>query len=89
MLAPANLLGSYHDARSHPDRWRRAFSAGAVALLHTLSVRFFEHLARIRPQNASFFHLLGEVKVVFGFWAMVLVGTLSPTLVAAAAFLLL
>ena len=44
----------------------------AVAILHTFSTRFFERLAHRRPAHAGIFHLLGEVEVVFGFWAMVL-----------------
>jgi hypothetical protein len=45
----------------------------AVALLHTFSTKFFEHLARTRPTHAGLWHLLGEVEVVFGFWSLVLV----------------
>lgn len=45
----------------------------ATAVLHTFSTRFFERLAHERPQHAGMWHLLGEVEVVFGFWAMVLV----------------
>jgi hypothetical protein len=45
----------------------------AVALVHTFSTRIFERLARTRPAHAGIWHLLGEVEVVFGFWAMVLV----------------
>ena len=44
----------------------------AVAILHTFSTKFFEHLAHTRPTHAGVWHLLGEVEVVFGFWAMVL-----------------
>lgn len=44
----------------------------AVALLHTFSTRFFEHLAHTQPRHAGLWHLLGEVEIVFGFWAMVL-----------------
>lgn len=44
----------------------------AVAILHTFSTRFFEHLAHSRPTHAGIWRLLGEVEVVFGFWAMVL-----------------
>jgi uncharacterized membrane protein len=44
-----------------------------VALVHTFSTKFFEHLANRHPAHAGIFHLLGEVEVVFGFWAMVLV----------------
>lgn len=43
-----------------------------VALIHTFSTQHFEHLARTRPRHAGIWHLLGEVEVVFGFWAMVL-----------------
>jgi hypothetical protein len=45
----------------------------AVALLHTFSTKFFEHLAHTRPAHAGLWHLLGEVEVVFGFWSLVLV----------------
>ena len=44
----------------------------AIAVLHTFSTRFFERLARLQPEHAGLWHLLGEVEVVFGFWAMVL-----------------
>ncbi|OGB30102.1 MAG: hypothetical protein A3F78_10460 [Burkholderiales bacterium RIFCSPLOWO2_12_FULL_61_40] len=44
-----------------------------LALIHTFSTKFFEHLAHTRPKHAGLWHLLGEVEVVFGFWAMVLV----------------
>lgn len=45
----------------------------AVAIAHTFATRFFERLAHTRPRHAGLWHLLGEVEVVFGFWAMVLV----------------
>jgi hypothetical protein len=45
----------------------------AVAILHTFSTRFFEHLAHTRLAHAGLWHLLGEVEVVFGLWALVLV----------------
>lgn len=44
----------------------------ALAVTHTFSTKFFEHLANTRPRHAGLWHLLGEVEVVFGFWAMVL-----------------
>jgi len=44
----------------------------AVAILHTFSTKYFEHLAHTHPAHAGVWHLLGEVEVVFGFWAMVL-----------------
>jgi hypothetical protein len=45
----------------------------AIAIAHTFATKFFERLAHARPRHAGLFHLLGEVEVVFGFWAMVLV----------------
>ena len=43
-----------------------------VALLHTFSTQYFEHLAHTHPKHAGIWHLLGEVEVVFGLWASVL-----------------
>ena len=45
----------------------------ALALVHTFATKFFERLAHDHPRHAGLFHLLGEVEVVFGFWAVVLV----------------
>lgn len=45
----------------------------ALALIHTFSTKFFESLACRTPQHAGLLHLLGEVEIVFGFWAFVLV----------------
>src|SRR5690349_2214781 len=52
-----------------------ALGAGlfAVALLHTFMAKSFEVLAHRHPRHAGLLHLLGEVEVVFGFWAFVLV----------------
>ncbi|RAI42711.1 putative Na+/H+ antiporter [Rhodoplanes roseus] len=44
----------------------------AVALLHTFASSRFERLAHRPSPHAGLWHLLGEVEVVFGFWAMVL-----------------
>ncbi len=44
----------------------------ALAVLHTFSTKYFEHLAHTHPRHAGIWHLLGEVEVVFGLWAMVL-----------------
>lgn len=58
----------------------------ALAVVHTFSTKFFEHLAHTNPRHAGIWHLLGEVEVVFGFWAMVLAATMflmlgkAPTL---------
>ncbi len=45
----------------------------AAALLHTFATKLFEVLAHRHPRHAGLLHLLGEVEVVFGFWAMVLI----------------
>jgi len=45
----------------------------AVALVHTFSAKQFQRLAHRFPQHAGLFHLVGEVEVVFGFWAIMLV----------------
>ena len=45
----------------------------AMALVHTFSTKLFERLAHQRPHHAGVWHLLGEVEVAFGFWAMALV----------------
>ncbi|MBD9405603.1 putative Na+/H+ antiporter [Acidovorax sp. ACV02] len=43
-----------------------------LAILHTFSTKYFERLAHVQPKHAGIWHLLGEVEVVFGFWALVL-----------------
>ncbi|MYM25190.1 hypothetical protein GTP46_21405 [Duganella sp. FT135W] len=43
-----------------------------LALLHTFAAKSFEKLSHRHPRHAGLFHLLGEVEVVFGFWAFVL-----------------
>lgn len=49
----------------------------ALALVHTFATKFFERLAHNHPKHAGLFHLLGEVEVVFGFWAVVLIATMA------------
>lgn len=44
----------------------------ALAILHTFSTKYFEHRAHLSPRHRGIWHLLGEVEVVFGFWAMLL-----------------
>lgn len=44
-----------------------------IAVLHTFSASFFSKLAHRHPSHAGLFHLLGEVEVVFGFWAFILI----------------
>lgn len=44
----------------------------ALAIVHTFSVKKFRHLAHRFPEGSvgeNFFHLIGEVEVVFGIWA--------------------
>lgn len=43
-----------------------------LAVIHTFSTQFFEKLAHTDTKHAGVWHLLAEVEVVFGFWAMVL-----------------
>lgn len=51
----------------------------AIALAHTFAAKQFERLSHRFPRHAGLFHLLGEVEVVFGFWAMVLIAVLALT----------
>jgi Na+/H+ antiporter NhaD/arsenite permease-like protein len=45
----------------------------AIAVLHTFFTGYFESLSKHSPRHAGLWHLLGEVEIVFGFWAAVLV----------------
>ena len=45
----------------------------AIAVLHTFCTGYFETLAKKSPTHAGLWHLLGEVEIVFGFWAAILV----------------
>jgi hypothetical protein len=58
----------------------------ALALLHTFTARQFERLSHRFPRHAGLFHLLGEVEVVFGLWAIVLVLAMALLRGSAAAF---
>jgi hypothetical protein len=44
----------------------------ALALVHTFSAKYFEKLAHHHPRHSGLFHLLGEVEIVFGIWAIAL-----------------
>lgn len=48
-----------------------------LALLHTFCAKQFERLAQRHPRHAGLLHLLGEVEVVFGFWAFVLIAAMA------------
>ena len=45
----------------------------ALAIVHTFLARHFERLAHRHPRHAGLWHLLGEIEIVFGVWAVVLV----------------
>lgn len=49
----------------------------ALALVHTFATKFFERLAHRGGNHTGLRHLLGEVEVVFGFWAVVLIATMA------------
>ncbi len=51
-----------------------------LAVLHTFSTKYFEHLAHTQPRHAGLWHLLGEVETVFGFWAFVLLVFMAAAL---------
>ncbi len=51
-----------------------------LAVLHTFSTKYFEHLAHTQPRHAGLWHLLGEVETVFGFWAFVLLVFMTTSL---------
>ncbi|MDQ1834964.1 putative Na+/H+ antiporter [Massilia scottii] len=44
-----------------------------LALVHTFAAKTFERLADRYPRHAGLFHFFGEVEVVFGLWALVLI----------------
>lgn len=44
-----------------------------LALIHTFAASQFQHLAHTHPRHSGLFHLLGEVEVVFGVWAAILI----------------
>lgn len=50
-----------------------ALALFVLALAHTFAAKQFERLSHRFPRHAGLFHLLGEVEVVFGFWAIVLI----------------
>jgi hypothetical protein len=53
-------------------QWAAAGLFGA-ALIHTFATKALERLAQRHPKHAGALHLLGEVEVVFGLWAGVLI----------------
>lgn len=51
----------------------------ALALIHTFSTKYFEHLAHTRPAHSGVWHLLAEVEIVFGVWAMLMIVLMAFT----------
>lgn len=52
----------------------------ALAVLHTFSIKVFQHMALKFPEGSvqeNLFHLLGEVEIVFGLWAGFLVAGIA------------
>ncbi len=49
----------------------------ATAVAHTFLTKYFGRLAHLQPSHAGIWHLLGEVEVVFGFWAFVLLAFMA------------
>lgn len=45
----------------------------ALALIHTFAAKSFERIADKSTKHAGLFHLLGEIEIVFGLWAAVLI----------------
>lgn len=45
----------------------------ALAIIHIFSTKFFEKLAHKSPNHSGLYHLLGEIEVVFGVWALILI----------------
>jgi Putative Na+/H+ antiporter len=49
----------------------------ALALIHTFAAKSFERLSHKHPKHAGLLHFFGEVEVVFGLWAVVLIITMA------------
>lgn len=48
-----------------------------LALIHTFAAKSFERIADRSPRHAGLFHLLGEIEVVFGFWAFIFISIMA------------
>lgn len=51
----------------------------ALALVHTFNAKTFERIADRSRNHAGLFHLLGEIEIVFGLWAAVLIAFMAIT----------
>lgn len=73
-----NQRWRYHLGMSHPYLIEYVGATiFLLAVLHTFATKHFQHLAHTNPRHAGIWHLLGEVEVVFGFWALILVLALA------------
>lgn len=54
-----------------------ATSIFGLAILHTFAAKQFERYAHKSTRHAGVLHLLGEVEVIFGFWAFVLMAVMA------------
>lgn len=52
----------------------------ALALVHTFAAKTIERMGDRSERHAGLFHLLGEIEVVFGLWAMVLLVIMAFTM---------
>ncbi|HEY0487966.1 MAG TPA: putative Na+/H+ antiporter [Telluria sp.] len=48
-----------------------------LALVHTFAAKSFERLADKYPRHAGLLHFLGEIEVVFGLWAFILIAAMA------------
>lgn len=74
---PTAVTSSSTDALVKAQMEIIAASLFACALVHTFATKIFDRLGRNNPKHAGLFHLLGEIEVVFGFWAFVLIAVLA------------
>lgn len=52
----------------------------ALAIIHTFSVKFFQKIAHKYPEGSiqgNLYHLLGEIEVVFGIWAFIMLSHIA------------
>lgn len=49
----------------------------ALAVSHTFAAASFKTLAKKYSKHANLLHLLGEVEIIFGFWALVLISMIA------------
>jgi hypothetical protein len=49
----------------------------AAAVIHTFAAKRIQRLSQRFTGHAGLFHLLGEVEVIFGFWALILIGIMA------------